>query len=103
MKKEKARLIEISDTIVKIDDITASKLGNTLKESYWKSNYLNKNDIPLKIKLKKEKKLQLQRERINKNNHILEKLRYNIDFQRRQEQRMKELQRRENQRPAGSA
>ena len=80
MKKEKARLIEISDTIVKIDDITASKLGNTLKESYWKSNYLNKNDIPLKIKLKKEKKLQLQRERINKNNHILEKLRYNIDY-----------------------
>ena len=80
MKKEKAKLMEISDTIVKIDDVTANKLGKCLQESYFKSNYLHKNEVPLKIKLKREKNLQLQRERINKNNQILEKLRYNMDY-----------------------
>ena len=80
MKKEKAKLMEISDTIVKIDDVTANKLGKRLQESYFKSNYLHKNEVPLKIKLKREKNLQLQRERINKNNQILEKLRYNMDY-----------------------
>jgi hypothetical protein len=80
MKKEKAKLMEISDTIVKIDDVTANKLGKSLQESYFKSNYLHKNEVPLKIKLKREKNLQLQRERINKNNQILEKLRYNMDY-----------------------
>ena len=80
MGKSKREMMEISDNFAKLDDVVVKKFGNDIKETYWKKTGKKKFEEPLIVQIKREKNEQKLREKFNKTNEKLEKLRYNLYY-----------------------
>ena len=80
MGKSKREMMEISDNFVKLDDVVVKTFGNDIKETYWKKTGKKKFEEPLIVQIKREKNEQKLREKFNKTNEKLEKLRYNLYY-----------------------
>ena len=79
MGKDKANMIKYSDNILKLDDVLVNKIGKRLQESYWMVTGGKKENRPLEMKIREEKIMKMQRDRFNKNNELLEKMRFNFE------------------------
>ena len=80
MGKSKREMMEISDNFVKLDDVVVKKFGNDIKETYWKKTGKKKFEVPAKVKMEKEKMEKKLREKFNKTNDKLKKLRFNLYY-----------------------
>lgn len=79
MDKKKANMLEISDNLCRMNDNTIKEFGKEICNTYWKKSDGKTRNMPYAMKKKLELIKKQERIRINNNNLLLEKLRYNLE------------------------
>lgn len=79
MGKKKANMLEISDNIAKMNDKTIKEFGKEIKKKYWQNSDGNKKTMPYEMKRRIEMSDKKMRIKVNQNNLLLEKMRFNLE------------------------
>lgn len=79
MDKKKAKMLEISDNFCRMNDNTIKEFGKEICNNYWKKSDGKSGNMPYAMKKKMEQIKKQERIRVNNNNLLLEKLRYNLE------------------------
>jgi hypothetical protein len=78
--KKKREMIEISDNLVKMDDIIVRQFSDDIKKNYWKKTGKKKFEEPEMIKKKRLEEEKKFRIKFNNRNFKMEKLRFNLFY-----------------------
>lgn len=79
MGKKKANMLEISDNIAKMNDKTIKEFGKEIKKKYWQKSDGNQKTMPYEMKRRIEMSDKKMRIKVNQNNLLLEKMRFNLE------------------------
>ena len=80
MGKKKREMIEISDNLVKMDDIIVRQFSDDIKKNYWKKTGKKKFEEPEIVKKKRLEEEKKFRIKFNNRNFQMEKLRFNLFY-----------------------
>ena len=81
MGKKKANMLEISDNIAKMNDKTIKEFSKQIKKNYWQKSDGNQKTMPYEMKKRIEMTDKKMRKKINENNILLEKMRFNLEYE----------------------